>query len=65
MGPRLDRRTLSKVNPTNLIRLAIFIGISVKDKCECDKCMHKLIEVVVRKLDVEEKWPQRLLERNW
>jgi hypothetical protein len=64
VGPRFDRRLLSKVKPAGLIRLARFINIDVKD-CECDNCMSKLVELVVRKLDIQESWPPRLLERSW
>jgi len=64
-GPRFDRRTLSKAKPISLVRLAKFIGITVPDDCVCDKCNHNLVEAVVRKLDTEESWPPKLLERKW
>ena len=64
-GPRLDRRTLSKVKPESLLRLAKYIGITVSDNCICDKCNRSLVEAIVRKLDVEESWPPKLLERRW
>lgn len=68
MGPRFDRRMLSKAKPINLIRLARFIGIVVPDDCICEKCNHKLIEAVVRKLDEDSmagSWPPRLTKRRW
>lgn len=65
MGPRFDRRLLSKTKPSGLIRLAIFIGISIEKKCEYNNCMSKLVDAVVRKLDIQESLPQQLLERNW
>ena len=64
-GPRLDRRTLSKAKPKDLIRLAKYIKINVPDDCVCDKCNHKLVEEVTKTLDREEVWPPRLLERRW
>lgn len=65
-GPRLDRRTLSKAKPIDLIRLAKFLRITAPpDDCVCDSCNIKLVEAVVRKLDLEESWPPKLLERRW
>jgi hypothetical protein len=51
MAPRLDRRILSRAKPENLLRLAKFIKVPVKDDCVCQKCNALLIETVVRKLD--------------
>lgn len=53
-SPRLDRRTLSKVKPTDLIRLAKYLQIPIVDNCVCIKCNTQLVEAVVRKLDLDE-----------
>lgn len=73
--PRLSRQTLHRAhsdapigNPKQgLLRLAKFVGIPIHDDCTCDKCTHELVEILVRKLDVQEKatWPPRLSERKW
>lgn len=65
MSLRFDRRTLSKAKPSDVIRLAKYAGINVSNECVCYKCIGKLIEDLVRKLDVEEGWPPKLIERKW
>lgn len=52
-SPRLDRRTLSKIKPANLIRLAKYLQIPIADDCVCIKCNAQLVETVVRKLDLD------------
>ena len=64
-SPRLDRKTLSKCNMNDLLRLAKFVKINIPDNCICDKCKHDLIEVLIRKLDSESSWPPPLSHRNW
>ena len=55
-APRFDRRILSRAKPEALLRLAKFIGINISDKCICYKYNGALLEVVVRKLDQEDKY---------
>lgn len=62
---RLDRRTLGKAKAPALLRLAKYTGVPVHDNCMCDRCHTQLIEVLVRKLDVQASWPPRLMERQW
>lgn len=48
---RIDRRTLSRAKPADLLRLAKFVGVNVPDNCICIDCNIKLMEGLVRKLD--------------
>lgn len=52
---RMDRRTLSRAKPAALLRLAHYIGLpDINSYCFCDKCNQLLLEVVVRKLDIQD-----------
>lgn len=53
-APRIDRRTLSRAKPINLLRLAKYINIPIKDNCVCGKCNATLVEEVVRRLDAQD-----------
>jgi hypothetical protein len=65
MGPRFDRRTMSRAEPAALLRLARFAGVRVPDDCVCGVCNRRLVEVLVRMFDREDVWPPRLTERRW
>jgi hypothetical protein len=51
---RFDRRHLKHASRENVVRLARYVGMQVRHPLECKcGCHAKLVEKLVRKLDVE------------